>query len=83
MEISNIEIAACALCTEGAVRAAISAGRLNRERLDSVLAFVLAGRLKEMGIGYMDDLWKIRLGSEVPQSVEQILDREYSQDDGE
>ena len=54
MKISNIEIARCALCTEGAVRAAVSGGRLNTEDADSVFRFVLAGRVKASGLDFAD-----------------------------
>ena len=56
MKINNTEIAEVALCTEGAVRAAVSGGRLNTDDLSSVVGFCLAGRLKTLGLEFGDTL---------------------------
>lgn len=50
MQITNKQIAKSAMCTEGAVRAAMSNSKLDKEDLDSILAFVLLGRLKSIGL---------------------------------
>ena len=54
MEIKNIDIARVALCTEGAVRKAKHDGKM--DSLEGVVAFCLAGRLKSVGIGFMDKI---------------------------
>jgi len=56
MKITNIEIAGAALCTEGAVRAAVSKGKLDTSKIESVFGFILAGRSKAVGLEFMDDL---------------------------
>ena len=56
MKITNIEIAESAWCTEGAVRQAIRNGRLKRDSLDSILGYVMIGRLKASGIGFIETL---------------------------
>jgi hypothetical protein len=56
MEIKNREIAEVACCSEGAVRAASSAGKLVAEDLESVLGFCLAMRIKKLGLCGLDDV---------------------------
>ena len=56
MKISNTEIARLGLCTEGAVRAAISSGRLDVENAESVFGFALVMRSKSIGFGIFDGL---------------------------
>jgi hypothetical protein len=85
MNISNIEIAKAAYCTEGAVRAAVSAQRLNTSSLESVLGFVLTGRLKSDGI---NGLFGLKSPDMLPHGVqrgcvgigEPIIDRSDSQE---
>jgi hypothetical protein len=52
MKIANTEIAEAAYCSEGAVRAARSGGRLNVDSLESIIAWVLMKRLcvGELGV---------------------------------
>ena len=54
MEIKNIEIAKCALCTEGAVRKAIERGRVHD--CESLLAFCLSVRMKGGRVDVIDEL---------------------------
>jgi hypothetical protein len=85
MNISNTEIAKAAYCTEGTVRAAVSAQRLNPSSLESVLGFVLTGRLKAQGI---DGVFGLKGPDTLPAGVqrgcagigEPIIDRSESQE---
>ena len=77
MKIENKEIASVALCTEGAVRAAVGSKRLDPSSLSSVLSFCLTGRLKGLGIEFMDELSNVSLGSELH------YDPDGSQEEGE
>lgn len=70
MKISNVEIARCGLCTEGAVRAAVSTKRLDVEDAESVFGFILGMRVKVAGLGFMDGLERIKTGAEVSVGVE-------------
>ena len=56
MEISNTEIARCGLCSEGAVRAAKSNGRLDSTDAESVFGFILGMRVKELGLSAFDSI---------------------------
>lgn len=79
MEISNVEIARVGCCSEGSVRAAISAGRLDKTDLEDVVAFVLAGRLKNMGVGYMDDLFTVKIVAESSTDLHYEPDHEHTE----
>lgn len=65
MKVSYIEIAKAGMCTEGAVRAAVSTKRLECEDLGSVLVFVLAARLKAVGIEFLDEFCGIKTAAEL------------------
>lgn len=54
MKITNIEIAKCAWCSEGAVRKAVDRG-LNISSLDAVFDFIFRMRVKEIGVGVLED----------------------------
>ena len=56
MKTTNIEIAESALCSEGAVRKAVERRKLDPESVCSVVGFVLAMRLKALGLCGVDDL---------------------------
>ena len=53
MNITDRDIAECALCSYGAVRKAKSDGRLGT--FEDVVAFCVSGRLKKRGVGFLDN----------------------------
>lgn len=69
MVVSYVEIAKCGLCTEGAVRAAVSAKRLDVKSLEGVIGFVLASRTKVLGIGFMDGLFENKSDDDLQKYV--------------
>lgn len=67
MDVSNVEIAKVSLCSEGSVRKAVERKRLDAGSLESVVGFVLAMRLKQLGLCGLDDLMN---GSSIPAGVQ-------------
>ena len=53
MKITDGEISECAGCTLAGVRKARHDGRLNN--LEDLVVFCLSGRLKKLGIEFLDD----------------------------
>lgn len=83
MEISNTEIAKCALCTEGAVRKAIVRGRVHD--CESLLAFCLSVRMRGGRVDVIDDLLsggKLKTGADfetASDEPEYVRDHEHDE----
>ena len=73
MEIKDKEIAECALCSLVNVRKARHDGKLGN--LEDLVTFCLLGRLKRLGIGFMDGL-----GSKTSDYNERTIDYSDNQE---
>lgn len=84
MEISNIEVAKVALCSEANVVKAVQRGLLDKGDLGSVMGWCLWKRLKELGIGFADELEEgMRAEGKIKPASELHYEPEREQDEGE
>lgn len=77
MNISNVEIAQVAMCSEGAVRKAVERRRLDPESLLSVMGFVFALRMKNMGMRSLDEVAEVSAAPKqeagrFPKTIEEL-----------